>query len=456
MQVPDVRYARSDGLRLAYQQFGEGPPLLIVPALVTNMEVSWEHEYLLRIYDLLGRHLSVVQFDKRGIGLSDRPEIAPTLEERIGDITAVMDEAGWERASLLGISEGGVMSQLFAATHPERVDRLILHNTLPSPRYWSRVFALAADGDPPLRPTQTVRSDFDRLADAWPECVEEFVEWFMPSQSENLAFLRWIGRFMRLSASPRDFRRQVDSILEIDAHDSPERITAPTLVMHVRGDRVMNVALGRVLAEVIPGAQYVEVLGDDHFSWVLANWRDLVDPMIEFVTGSSVARVTTRRFATVLFTDIVDSTRQSSSMGDAAWHALIDQHDRLARKIVDQHGGRVVKSTGDGLLAVFDVPSEGVSCGVALCRELRNLGVDIRAGVHAGEIEVRDDFDVSGIAVNLAARVEQAAADGELWASSTVRDMMLGGSATFADRGEHTLKGIDGVWRLFAVESPSA
>ncbi|HKC90152.1 MAG TPA: adenylate/guanylate cyclase domain-containing protein, partial [Candidatus Limnocylindria bacterium] len=163
--------------------------------------------------------------------------------------------------------------------------------------------------------------------------------------------------------------------------------------------------------------------------------------------------VTTRRFATVVFTDIVDSTRQSSAMGDAGWHALIDQHDRLARKIVDQHGGRVVKSTGDGLLAIFDVPSEGVACGVAMCRELRNLGVEIRAGVHAGEIEIRDDFDISGIAVNLAARVEQAAADGELWASSTVRDMMLGGAASFSDRGEHTLKGIDGNWRLFAVES---
>jgi class 3 adenylate cyclase len=224
------------------------------------------------------------------------------------------------------------------------------------------------------------------------------------------------------------------------------------LVVHVKGDRVLNVALGRVLASLIPDAQYLEIPGDDHFSWALSDWRPLVDPMIEFVTGQPVTQVATRRFATVLFTDIVESTRKSAGMGDAAWHELIDQHDRLARKIVDKHGGRVVKSTGDGLLVVFDVPSEGVACGTALCTELRNLGVEIRAGLHAGEIEVRDDFDISGIAVNLAARVEQTADDGELWASSTVRDMMLGGSATFADRGEHTLKGIDGTWHLFAVD----
>ena len=453
MQVPDVRYARSNDLRLAYQQWGSGPRLLLVPALVSNMEVSWEHEYIVRIYEMMGRHVEVVQFDKRGIGLSDRPEVAPTLEERIGDIVAVMDDVGWERANLLGVSEGGVMTQLFAATYPERVDKLILHNTFPPPRYWSRAFELVREGDAPLSSTEEVLSMFDRICDGWPECVEEFVDWFMPDQSDNASFVRWLGRFMRLSASPRDFRRQVESIVAIDAGDAPERIPHPTLVMHVTGDRVINVSLGRALAEVIPNAQYLDIPGDDHFSWALSNWRDILDPMIEFVTGADVTRVTTRRFATVVFTDIVDSTRQSSAMGDAGWHALIDQHDRLARKIVDQHGGRVVKSTGDGLLAIFDVPSEGVACGVAMCRELRNLGVEIRAGVHAGEIEIRDDFDISGIAVNLAARVEQAAADGELWASSTVRDMMLGGAASFSDRGEHTLKGIDGNWRLFAVES---
>ncbi len=223
--------------------------------------------------------------------------------------------------------------------------------------------------------------------------------------------------------------------------------------MHVKGDRVLNVAGGRALAAIVPDARYIEISGIDHFSWVQPNFREICDPMIEFVTGKPVSRVATRRFATVLFTDIVGSTRHTAEMGDAAWRELHDQHDRLARKIVDQHGGRVVKSTGDGLLVVFDFPSEGVACGAALCIELRHLGVEVRGGLYAGEIELHDDFDISGIAVNLAARVEQAAADGELWASSTVRDMMLGGSATFVDRGQHQLKGIDGSWQLFAVDT---
>jgi class 3 adenylate cyclase len=453
MQVPAVRYARSGDLRLAYQQWGEGPRLLIIPALLSNMEVSWEHEYLLRIYELLGRHLSIAQFDKRGIGLSDTFDATPTLEERVGDIVTVMDTIGWERASLLGVSEGGAMAQLFAATYPERVETLVLHNTFPPPGYIPRAIALMAEGDGPIMFPDERERRFHSLCDTWPECVQEFVDWFMPSQSDDESFKRWAGRFMRLSATPRDFRRQVDNVLALDGDDAPERITTPTLVLHCTGDRVVNVAAGRLLAQLIGGAQYAEIPGDDHFSWVQRNWRDIVDAIIEFVTGDTVEHAATRRFATVLFTDIVDSTRQSAAMGDAAWHEVINQHDRLARKIVDQHDGRVVKSTGDGLLVVFDVPSQGVACGASLCTELGNLGVQIRAGVHAGEIEVRDDFDVAGIAVNLAARVEQAAADGELWASSTVRDMMLGGDATFVDRGEHALKGIDGRWRLFAVEA---
>jgi class 3 adenylate cyclase len=453
VQLPETRYARSGDLRLAYQDFGAGPPLLIVPALLSNVEVSWEHEYWMRIFDLLAKHVNVVQFDKRGIGLSDRTDTAPTLEERIDDIVAVMDAVGWERTSLLGVSEGGVMSQLFAATYPERVDKLVLHNTAVPSRYYGRVGALVEPGDAPIGSAEQIWGRFESLADGWPENSQEMVDWFMPDQSSNDAFVRWVGRYQRLSASPRDFRRQIEGILKLDADDAPERITAPTLVIHVKGDRVLPVAFGRTLAEVIPNAQYLEIEGDDHFSWALPNWRDIADPILEFITATRVERTAARQFATVLFTDIVDSTRQSAAVGDAAWRATIDAHDRLARKLVDHHRGRVVKSTGDGLLVVFDVPSQGVACGAAMVRELRGIGVEIRAGVHAGEIEVHDDLDISGIAVNLAARVEQAAHDGELWASSTVRDLMLGGVATFEDRGEHGLKGIDGAWRLFAVAS---
>ena len=221
--------------------------------------------------------------------------------------------------------------------------------------------------------------------------------------------------------------------------------------MHVQGDQVLPVAMGRLLADIIPGARYVEIEGADHFFWIMPNWREVSDISIEFVTGKPVERATTRQFATVLFTDIVDSTRQSAAVGDARWREILDEHDRTARGLIDEHRGRVVKSTGDGLLAVFDTPSQGVNCGVQMCDALRGIGIAIRAGIHAGEIEVHDDGDVSGVAVNLAARVEQHAADCELWASSTVRDLMLGGSTSFTDRGEHDLKGIDGKWRLFSV-----
>jgi class 3 adenylate cyclase len=228
------------------------------------------------------------------------------------------------------------------------------------------------------------------------------------------------------------------------------------MVMHVKGDLELTVALGRLLAELIPGAIYEEIDGADHFFWIMPNWRDIADKVIKFATGTAVARVTTRRFGTVMFTDIVGSTKRSSAVGDSNWREVLDSHDRITRGLIDQHRGRVVKSTGDGLLAVFEAPSQGVACGLQMCDALRGIGVEIRAGVHAGEIEVHDDGDISGIAVNLAARVEQKAAGGELWTSSTVRDMMLGGTASFAERGEHELKGIEGRWRLFAVSSSSS
>ncbi len=452
MQVPETQYARSDdGLRLAYQEWGEGPRLLIVPPLVSNIEVSWEHEFYRRVDEYLGRYMTCAHFDKRGVGLSDRPDAMPTLEQRIGDVVTVMDALGWERTNLLGLSEGGIMSQLFAANYPERVDGVVLIDTVPSPRYRSRMVERVEPGDPPLMGATEILEGFIHLVETWGEEPQYFVDWFVPSQRDNESFVRWAGRLERLSASPRDFERQVQSIVGLDAGDAPERITARTLVMHVKGDRVLNVAGGRVLADVIPGARYVEIPGEDHFCWVMPTWREMNDLMIEFCTGAVPQPITTRRFATVLFTDIVGSTSRSAEIGDTAWHEILDEHDRTARKIVDEHAGRVVKSTGDGLLAVFDVPSQGVDCGLDLCRCLADLGVPIRAGVHAGEIEIHDDGDISGIAVNLAARVEQAAADGELWVSSTVRDMMLGGAAGFDERGEHELKGIDGSWKLFAV-----
>ena len=272
----------------------------------------------------------------------------------------------------------------------------------------------------------------------------------MPSQNGNESFTRWAGRFQRFACSPKDFFTQLESAFSIDGADAPERMTSPTLVMHVRGDRVLHVSNGRLLAELIPDATYVEVDGEDHYAWIMPSWRELTDEVTTFVTGSAAAQSMTRQFGTVLFTDIVDSTRQSSALGDTEWRAVLDGHDRITRRLVDDHGGRIVKSTGDGLLVVFPMPSQGVACARAMIDRLDGIGLAIRAGLHAGEIEVHDDGDISGLAVNLAARVEQHAANGELWVSSTIRDMTLGGDVDFVDRGEHELKGIDGRWRLYS------
>jgi class 3 adenylate cyclase len=453
MQIPETRYARVDDLRIAYQKWGDGPPLLICPALISNIEIWWEHELYRRTLEHMGKHMTCVTFDKRGIGLSDRFDDPPTLEQRIEDIHAVLDAVGWKSAHFLGVSEGAAMGQLFAADFPERVESLILLNTFVSPRYRDRVPDYAQDGDGWRLTTEEIIGRFLKIAETWSEEPRYMVEWEMPSAIENESFTRWVGRLQRMSCSPKDFVRQLMSVVAIDAGDAPERISSRTMVMHVKGDLVLSVAGGRLLADLIPGATYVEIEGTDHFAWIMPNWREIDDVIIEFATGTSVTRTSTRQLGTVLFTDIVDSTRQSSAVGDSKWREVLDSHDRITRGLIDQHRGRVIKSTGDGLLAVFEVPSQGVSCGLEMCEALSGIGVKIRAGVHAGEIEVHDDGDISGIAVNLAARVEQQAADGELWTSSTVRDMMLGGSAAFAERGEHQLKGIDGSWRLFSVSS---
>ena len=255
-----------------------------------------------------------------------------------------------------------------------------------------------------------------------------------------------------MSCSPKDFIKQLESVVVLDAGDAPERITTRTLVMHLKGDRVLPASGGRLLAGLISGAQYVEIPGADHFAWIMPHWREIDDVMIKFATGTDVTRASIRKFATVLFTDTVGSTRQSAERGDEAWRAVLDSHDRIARGLIDEHEGRVVKSTGDGLLVTFEAPSQGVACALSLRNALAGIGIEIRAGLHAGEIELHDDGEISGIAVNLAARVEPRAGDGEIWASSTVRDMMLGGGgAAFTDAGEHELKGIDGSWRLFSI-----
>jgi class 3 adenylate cyclase len=448
VDISDVRFAKSGDVHLAYQRYGAGPDVILVPGLVSNVELGWEQEVYRRAREHIGRYVRVLEFDKRGIGSSDRFTQHPTLEERIGDITAVMDAEGVARASIVGLSEGGMMAQLFAAMHPERVDRLALVNSYAGVAAYPELQAYSETAVPPL---EEVLGKIWHIAETWGRDPQAMVDLFCPSQSGNPAFVRWTARFQRQTASPADFRRQLESVLVLDPAAHCADITAPTLVMNVTGDRLMHPATGRYLADKIPGARFVEFPGEDHLFWIMPGWRPLMDCWLEWVTGTAPAAPSQRRFATVLFTDIVGSTTEAARLGDAAWRTTMEGHDRVAWRAVGAHGGKLVKNTGDGLLVTFDSPSEAIACTSELKRELAGLGLTIRAGLHAGEVEVREDGDVAGLAVNLAARVEQAASEGSTFVSSTVRDLLLGGDQSFEDRGEHTLKGIAGSWRLYEL-----
>ena len=451
MTIPQTRYAKTgSGLRIAYQQWGSGPSCLIAPALISNIEIAWEHELYRRCLERWGKFMTCVMFDKRGIGLSDRFDGVPTLEERIEDMSCVMDAVGWQQAHLQGTSEGGLMCQLFAANHPERVLSVGLMNSVVPNKYRPLVRARFEEGDAPITTAKEIFERFMKIAATWGEDHTFMLDYELPSQNGNEGVARWIARLCRMSASPRDFRKQVESLVWLDAGDAPERIRARTLVQNTKGDRVLPAAGGRVLASVIPGAIYGDIPGDDHFAWCMPSWRTTLDGYIEFATGQPVPYTVVRKFAIILCTDIVNSTKQAAAVGDTSWRETMEGHDRVTRGLVERHGGRVVGSTGDGLLATFDTPSQAVSCGTDMLGALASIGVTIRAGVHAGEIGIVEG-DITGIAVNLAPRVSQKAADGEFWVSSTVRDMMLGGSTTFTDRGQHALKGFEDPWRLSFV-----
>ena len=340
------------------QTWGEGPRLLIIADLISNAEVTWEPELYRRTLEHVGEHLACACFDKRGIGMADRFDEAPTIEQRNEDVLAVMDALGWESAHIFGQSEGGAMAQLFAADQPERVESVTITNSFPPPRYIPRIFDLVRQDDPPILTKEEIYEHFEVVLETWGEDASYLIDWSMPSQTGNESFARWMTRLMRMAATPKDFKRQLDSIFDLDAGDGPERITAPTMVMHTNGDEELHVSLGGLLADVIPDARFVEIPGEDHLYWAMPSWRDGADEIIEFVTGGRVPRATTRRFGTVLFTDIVGSTQQSASIGDEKWRALIDEHN-----------GRVVKSTGDGLLALFDATACGSSqVGRRSCR----------------------------------------------------------------------------------------
>lgn len=443
--VPDLHFTRNGEVRLAWSQWGSGPDILVVPGLFSNLEVMWEHEITRRVNEFMGEHCRQTIFDKRGMGLSDRSVRPPTLDEFAGDICSVMDAAGLESVALLGISEGGVMCQTFAALHPERVDRLVLANSVAGARIHDEFTDPARDAE--------MTTFWKRMLATWGEDAAVMLGRFAPTQLSNPSFMRWVARYQRQSGTALDVLEHLRNTGTADAYDLLADISAPTVVMNTSGDAIIPPGTGDRLAELIPGARRLLIEGGDHFFWWGEDWVEIVTAVLENLTDETVRRPSRREFGTVVFTDIVGSTSSTVEQGDAGWRDRLDAHDRIAWNGSDRHGGVIVKSTGDGLLARFALPTDALAFAIDLRNQLLDIDLPIRVGLHTGEIEIRHNNDITGIAVNLAARVEQAADDGAIFVSSTVRDMMLGGSVHFRDRGEHELKGIDGRWRLYEVAS---
>jgi class 3 adenylate cyclase len=438
---PETRYARSGDVSIAYKVYGEGElDLVLVPGIVCHVELMWEFEASRRFYEALGSFARVMMFDRRGSGLSDPVDDAPPLEVRMDDVRAVMDAAGSQRAALMGISEGVPMSLLFAATYPERVHALISYGGMARATY--------ADDYPWGVPAEAlVESSIELLAPAWGD--GSIAEVTAPSQAENPEVRAYIGRMQRATCSPGMMWKLAKMFMELDVRDIVPSVHAPTLVLHRRHDHLVNVRHSRWLADHLPDARLVELDGSDHDPRY-QNVDQLLGEVQEFLTGARAEPGTERILTTVLFTDIVDSTRTATELGDRRWREVLEGHQRDVRRALDRFNGREVKSTGDGVLATFDGPARAIHCARELINSSAPRGITIRAGLHTGECEVMGD-DIGGIAVHIAARVSAHAQPGEVLVSRTVKDLVAGSGIQFSDRGAHTLKGISDSWQLYAV-----
>jgi pimeloyl-ACP methyl ester carboxylesterase len=434
-----THYADSSGVSIAYQVHGDGPlDLVFVPGFVSHVELIWTEPTVAAFFRRLASFGRLIVFDKRGQGLSDRLGRPPTLEDSMDDLRAVMDAAGCERAAVMGISEGGPMSALFAASHPDRVASLVLYGT------YARM--LAAPDYPIGIPGKWLDNWATIVRREWGKPIG--IDLWAPSFAGDPGFEDWWARLLRYGTSPSGAIALLDLYRELDVRVALPAIEAPTLVAHCRGDRMIPAALGRYLADHIAGSRYAELPGDDHIPFAEAD--ALLDEVEEFLVGSRGAAQAERALATILFTDLVDSTARAAELGDRRWRHLLERHDATVRRQLALHRGREVKTVGDGFLATFDGPARAIRCAAALRGELGSLGLEVRAGIHTGEVEMIGE-DVGGIAVNIGARIGAEAVAGEVLVSSTVRELVVGSGLEFADRGVRTLKGVPGEWRLFAI-----
>jgi class 3 adenylate cyclase len=429
---------------LAYEVLGEGErDILVTFGWVGSFDSAWENPAHRRWLERLGTLGRVILWDKRGTGLSERlpPNRLPTLEERMDDLRVVLDAVGSERAVAFGISEGSSLSALFAAAHPDRVSELMVCGGFARTLY--------AD-DYEWAPTPEQAAIFnERVRTTWGDSADLLKLWAPSVADDPLAREHW-NRMTVAGGTPSTAVAWLEMVQETDIRHVLPAIRVPTLVVHRTDDRIVPVEHGRFFAEAIPGARYVELPGADHLWWIEGD--DILDEVESFLTGAPARRDPDRVLATVLFTDIVDSTRSASELGDRRWRDLVERHDRIVRGRLEHFRGSEIKALGDGFLATFDGPGRAIRCAASIRDDVSGLGIAVRAGLHTGECELLGS-DIGGIAVHIGARVGAAAAPGEVLVSQTVKDLVAGSGFAFDDRGEHELKGVPGPWRLYAVGS---
>jgi pimeloyl-ACP methyl ester carboxylesterase len=442
VETEPIRYARNGDVSIAYTTFGKGPiDLIFVTGFVGHLEIATESPLAQRFWERLGSFCRVVAFDKRGFGLSDRGAGSYTVEAVAEDMVAVLDAVGVERAAVFGVSEGGPAAALFAATQAERATALIQYGT------YARV--AEAPDYPQGVPVAEIRRMSDLLLETWGS--GDSLQYFAPAESRDPEMQAWWARLLRAGTSPAGVRGLLQMYEKLDVRAVLSSIRVPSLVLWRRDDFLVPPVLSKTMADAIPDAKTVELAGDAHL-FIAGDQEALLGEVEEFLTGQRGAPPVERALATVLFTDIVGSTERAAAEGDRRWRELLEQHDRLARRAVERERGRLVKSTGDGLLASFDGPARAINAARDLREALSPLGLEVRAGVHTGECERIGD-DLGGMAVHIGARVGSAAAAGEVLVSQTVRDLVVGSGIEFEERGSAVLKGVPGDWRLFAVAS---
>ena len=437
-KLPSTRYAKSGNVHVAYQVFGEGNiDLVFVPGFISNIENYWEEPSFARWLRKLTGFARVITFDKRGTGLSDRVEVLPTMDERMDDVRAVMDATGSKRAAVFGLSEGGSLATLFAAHYPERCQALVLCGAFAKFSSW---FPTA----------EKLNAFYDYVEKDWGTGAN-IASW-APAKKDDPAFREWWARRERVSASPAAVVALMRMNSMIDISGILPYVRVPTLVIHRTQDPVVNVEGGRQLAKSIPNARLLELPGINHLPYLGDDVDQIFNEVAEFLTGAKPAAGGERILATVLLTDIVDSTKRAEAIGDRRWRELLDAHNLIFRRELTRFRGVEVKTLGDGFLATFDGPGRAIHCSLALIATLRSLGIEIRAGLHTGEVDVGEN-DVRGIAVHVAARVVALARPSECLVTRTVKDLVAGAEIRFTERGRHDLKGLAEAIDLFAAAS---